>query len=431
MQRFRYVTLPQLKSVLFVIVLLRSIWMFTKFDTPWLMIQGGGAETYIRTLPIYTYLRTFAYYEAGLGSAMAVDHVPDACCGDRSLFPPLEEGRDAVNRSYRFFSPGGQLVASARSRSSFFSAFPFFWMGSTALKDSREIFVTPPSLWPNSFTLEHVERLFSETKFLTYFRNSLVVSFSAVGVTLLLATPAAYSLTRFRFCGREQAAATVLFSYMFAPIMIIIPFYVMMRFLGPYQHACRAGDGVHRILPPVQPVDAAVLLPEHPVGDRGGRADRRREPIPGGDLCRRAARIPGLDRHRDPTFILAWNDYIFARILLSRDELKTLPVGIADLYNASVVDWGMIMAAGLLVITPVLGCSCSFRSTWLPDGARGSEGLAWSHHRRPGREGLKSPLGSSSRNTWRHHVSVRPIACGVARGGEIVPFKRRAGPSCV
>jgi multiple sugar transport system permease protein len=58
--------------VLFVIVLLRSIWMFTKFDTPWLMIQGGGAETYIRTLPIYTYMRTFAYYEAGLGSAMAV-----------------------------------------------------------------------------------------------------------------------------------------------------------------------------------------------------------------------------------------------------------------------------------------------------------------------------------------------------------------------
>ncbi len=71
-QRFWHVTLPQLKSVLFVIVLLRSIWMFTKFDTPWLMIQGGGAETYIRTLPVYTYLRTFAFYEAGRGSAMAV-----------------------------------------------------------------------------------------------------------------------------------------------------------------------------------------------------------------------------------------------------------------------------------------------------------------------------------------------------------------------
>jgi multiple sugar transport system permease protein len=70
--RFVHVTLPQLAGVLFVVVLLRSIWMFTKFDTPWLMIQGGGAETYIRTLPIYTYLRTFGYYEAGRGSAMAV-----------------------------------------------------------------------------------------------------------------------------------------------------------------------------------------------------------------------------------------------------------------------------------------------------------------------------------------------------------------------
>jgi multiple sugar transport system permease protein len=71
-QRFIHVTLPQLKAVLFVVVLLRSIWMFTKFDTPWLMILGGGAETYIRTLPVYTYQRTFAYYEAGIGSAMAV-----------------------------------------------------------------------------------------------------------------------------------------------------------------------------------------------------------------------------------------------------------------------------------------------------------------------------------------------------------------------
>ena len=63
--------------------------------------------------------------------------------------------------------------------------------------------------------------------------------------------------------------------------------------------------------------------------------------------------LPGVIATGTFTFILAWNDYIFARVLLSADELKTLPVGIADLYNASVVDWGMIMAAGLLVIAPV------------------------------------------------------------------------------
>lgn len=71
-RRFVHVTLPQLRNVLFVVILLRSIWMFTKFDTVWLLTQGGGAEKYIRTLPIYAYRRTFMYYQAGMGSALAV-----------------------------------------------------------------------------------------------------------------------------------------------------------------------------------------------------------------------------------------------------------------------------------------------------------------------------------------------------------------------
>jgi ABC-type glycerol-3-phosphate transport system permease component len=260
-----------------------------------------------------------------------------------------------VNRSYRFFSPGGQLVAVCALALLFFSAFPFLWMGSTAFKDSREIFATPPSLWPHSFTLEHVERLFSETKVLTYFRNSLLVSLSAVGVTLLLATPAAYGFTRFRFWGREQAAGIVLFSYMFAPIMIIIPFYVMMRLLGlTNTHVGLVMAYTAFCLPfslwmlrsffqsiPLEIEEAALT----------DGANRFQAVI----YVVVPLALPGLIATGILTFILAWNDYIFARILLSRDELKTLPVGIADLYNASVVDWGMIMAAGLLVITPVLG----------------------------------------------------------------------------
>jgi multiple sugar transport system permease protein len=71
-RRFFHVTLPQLQNVLFVVILLRSIWMFTKFDTVWLLTQGGGADKYIRTLPVYAYMRTFMYYQAGLGSTLAV-----------------------------------------------------------------------------------------------------------------------------------------------------------------------------------------------------------------------------------------------------------------------------------------------------------------------------------------------------------------------
>lgn len=71
-RRFRHVTLPQLKAVLVVVILLRGIWMFTKFDTVWLWGEGAGAGREIRTLPIYAYMRTFTYYQAGFGSALAV-----------------------------------------------------------------------------------------------------------------------------------------------------------------------------------------------------------------------------------------------------------------------------------------------------------------------------------------------------------------------
>ena len=71
-RRFLHVTLPQTRNVLFVIVLLRSIWMFTKFDTVWLMAGDGAVSRYIRTLPVYAYSRSFTYLQAGMGAALAV-----------------------------------------------------------------------------------------------------------------------------------------------------------------------------------------------------------------------------------------------------------------------------------------------------------------------------------------------------------------------
>jgi ABC-type glycerol-3-phosphate transport system permease component len=257
-----------------------------------------------------------------------------------------------MNRPYGLLSPRRQAVVLAALALLVFTAFPFAWMVSTALKPSREIFVAPPTLWPVHVTLDNVGRLFAETRFLTYFRNSLTVSFATVGLTLLVSVPAAYSLTRFRFLGREKIAGLILFTYMFAPIMIIIPFYVAMRFLGlTNTHVGLILAYTAFCLPfnlwllrtffqsiPLEVEEAALLD-----GSRLQAIVHVVLPLA----------LPGVVATGVFTFILAWNDYIFARVLLSADELKTLPVGIADLYNASVVDWGMIMAAGLLVIAPV------------------------------------------------------------------------------
>src|SRR5262245_12364837 len=158
--------------------------------------------------------------------------VPDAGGGDRGLFRHLAAGGAPVSRAFAPFTLRGQLTLLAAAALVVFTAFPFAWMAMTAIKPSQDIFITPPTLFPRQATLANLERLFAETRFLTYLRNSLVVALSTVALTLAVAVPAAYSLTRFRFPGRDKVAALVLFTYMFAPIMIIVPFYVMMRALG-------------------------------------------------------------------------------------------------------------------------------------------------------------------------------------------------------
>jgi multiple sugar transport system permease protein len=70
-RQFFHITLPQLRNVLLIVLLLRGIWMFTKFDVPWLLGFGGGAGEAIRTLPVFTYQRSFTYYQAGMGAALS------------------------------------------------------------------------------------------------------------------------------------------------------------------------------------------------------------------------------------------------------------------------------------------------------------------------------------------------------------------------
>ncbi len=253
-----------------------------------------------------------------------------------------------------FLSARGQAIYWSAAILLLFTAFPFFWMVSTSFKPLKEIFVYPPYLLPKDFTLANFDRLFEQTRFLIYFKNSLFVSTSAVLLTMAIASAGAYSLTRFKFYGREKIASLILFTYMFAPIMIVIPFYVLIKKIGianthlalimAYTAFCLPFSlwllrtffqSIPLVLEEAALVDGAtrfravfhVILP---------------------------LALPGIIATAIFTFILAWNDYIFVRILITSDHLKTLSVGIADLYNATVIDWGMIMSGGMLITIPVL-----------------------------------------------------------------------------
>jgi ABC-type glycerol-3-phosphate transport system permease component len=253
-----------------------------------------------------------------------------------------------------FFSMRGQFIYGCAAILAIATAFPFFWMVSTSFKPLQEIFVFPPNFFPAEFTLKNFERLFEQTRFLTYFKNSVFVSFTTVVLTMTIGSAGAYSLTRFKFYGREKIASLILFSYMFAPIMIVIPFYVLIKKIGlANTHAALILAYTAFCLPfslwllrtffqsiPLALEKAALI-------DGASRLEAVIYVV-------LPLALPGIIATGIFTFILAWNDYIFVRILISSDELKTLSVGIADLYNATVIDWGMIMSGSMLITMPVL-----------------------------------------------------------------------------
>jgi ABC-type glycerol-3-phosphate transport system permease component len=233
-------------------------------------------------------------------------------------------------------------------------AFPLFWMLSTSLKPSAEIFATPPRMIPTHPTLENFGRLFADTAFLTFFRNSALVSLATVALTLSVSALGAYGLTRFAFAGRDKVAGLILVTYMFAPVMIIIPFYILVKQLGivntrlalvlSYTTFC---------LPfclwllraffesiPLELEEAALV-------DGAGRGRAVWHVV-------LPLALPGLIAAAIFTFILAYNDFLFALVLITSEELKTLPVGVNDLFNATIVDWGMIMAAGVMITIPAV-----------------------------------------------------------------------------
>ena len=236
----------------------------------------------------------------------------------------------------------------------FQAAFPFLWMASTSMKPPAEVFAQPPYFVPKAPTWENFWRLFTATNFLIYFRNSLTVSGLAVLLTMVVGAAGAYSLTRYRYPGREQIAGLILCTYMFAPIMIVIPFFILVKKVGIQNtHFALVLAFASVCLPfalwllraffetiPIELEEAALV----------DGADRLRAVV----YVVLPLALPGVIATSIFTFILAWNDYIFTRILISADELKTLPVGVQDLFHSALIDWGLIMAAGVLITIPAL-----------------------------------------------------------------------------
>ena len=187
-----------------------------------------------------------------------------------------------------------------------------------------------------------------------YFKNSVFVAGMMVILDIAVATFGAYSLTRYRYRGKELLANMTLFTYMFAPIMIIIPVYMLLKDLELTNSHLGIILAYTSISLPFTLWLLRAFFQSFPIHLEEAAfidgANRFQSLI----YVVIPQALPGIIANSVFAFVVVWNDYLFARILLSIPTMKTMPVGLQDIYESTIVDWGLLMSGSMIVTIPAI-----------------------------------------------------------------------------
>lgn len=235
-------------------------------------------------------------------------------------------------------------------------AFPFYWMIVSSLKSLEEILLKPANLGLDIGKIDfraYYEVLF-EHGFLRYISNSVYVSIITVLLSVTLATVGAYAVTRLRFRGRGFMSTSILLIYMFPAIVLVIPLYVIFSRMG-------LRDSIHVLVL----VYLAQTLPVALYMLRSYFQTLPAEMEEAGliDGCSRLGVIwriviplsaPALASVALYTFMIAWNEFLFAFMFLDTPEKFTLSRGIVQLESSVHLSKQLVMAASVMVTIPIL-----------------------------------------------------------------------------
>lgn len=231
---------------------------------------------------------------------------------------------------------------------------PVFWMVSTSVKNETELFLSPPLLWPEKPTLAAFISVFNDYPFADYFKNSLIVVIFATAISITFSTLAGYGLSRFRFRGRASFLTFLLLSQMFPSVMLIIPYFKIMRTAGlldsnpglivtyisfTIPFCTWMMYGYFKSIP--KELDEAAAL------DGAGHTRTFFSVI-------LPLTLPGIVATSVYAFITAWNEYLFALILTNSEDQKTIPIGIGQLIGQYKIEWNELMAASIYSTIPLM-----------------------------------------------------------------------------
>jgi multiple sugar transport system permease protein len=235
--------------------------------------------------------------------------------------------------------------------------FPFYWIVITSIKPADQLLTIPPTWWPVSPTLEHYARVWSFVPISRYMLNSLAVAVGTTAIGLAVATPAGYALSRYNFRGNIALLTVLLFSQLIPGIVTLVPFYFLTRDLG--LHNSRTGLVFAYA---VWSVPFATLMLRSYLKTAYPREIEESALIDGctrwGVFWRIALPLaaPGIAATGAFSFLLAWNEYMWAAVIITEGDLKTLPLGLRDFTGQFGVNpyLGLWMTAAVLATLPVI-----------------------------------------------------------------------------
>ena len=232
--------------------------------------------------------------------------------------------------------------------------FPFFWIISSAFKSPQEIIQKNSTIIPRSFTFEHFEKILFSSDFLIYLKNSLIVSFFSMFIAVILSIFAAYGLHKLKFYGNKLVERSLLVTYAFPGVILLIPMYLMLGKMGLLNsYFALILINVTFSTPfAVWMLKAFFKTIPYDIEEAAMIDGASKMTILFKIIFPLA--LPGIASVSIFCFIISWTEYMFASIMIRGDDLKTLPVGLASIVGQYQIDWGFLLAGATLASLPVI-----------------------------------------------------------------------------